>query len=115
MAVQSQSLTRTIGSAGFAASTTVALGGLVLQPHASILGEAELDGSNGGFSSVFTDEPLVGLTTTYTNPAKAWGVASLGVSTVVAGRMSVTLGLASTFAKSDGAQRMVTAGLRYRF
>ncbi|MGC9268872.1 autotransporter domain-containing protein [Acidiphilium sp.] len=115
MAVQNQSLSRALFDAGIAASAAGHLGSLSITPHGSIELQSEVGGSGGSFASVFTDEPLVGLTTTYPNQATTWGVADLGLSAAVTGRLAATVDLASTFARSNGDQRMVTAGLRYKF
>lgn len=115
MAVGSQSLSRDIISAGLAASAEGHLGTLEIKPHGSIGMQAEVSGATGSFTSVFTDEPLVGLTTTYPNAATTWGVADIGMSAAISGRLAATVDLATTFARSDGDQRMVTAGLRYRY
>ncbi len=115
MAVQKQSLSRAIASFGLGASAEAHVGALNLQPHGSIEGQAELDGTRGSFASVFTDEPLVGLTTNFPNQATKWGVADIGVTATISGQLAATVDLATTFARSDGNQRMVTAGMRYKF
>lgn len=115
MAVQGQSLSRTIASFGLGVSASAHVGALDLRPHGSIEGQAELDGTRGTFASVFTDEPLVGLTTNFPNQATKWGVADIGVSAMISGQLAATVDLATTFARSNGDQRMVTAGLRYSF
>ncbi|MCF3947044.1 autotransporter domain-containing protein [Acidiphilium sp. AL] len=115
MAVQTQSLSRTIASFGLGVSASAHIGALDLRPHGSIEGQAELDGTRGSFASVFTDEPLVGLTTNFPNQATRWGVADIGATATIFGQLAASVDLATTFARSDGNQRMVTAGMRYRF
>lgn len=115
MAVGSQSLSRTLISAGLAVSAAGHAGRFAITPHGSIELQTQPGGNSGSFSSVFTDEPLVGLTTTYPTLASSWGVADVGLTATMSDRLAATIDLASTFARTGGDQRMVTAGMRYKF
>ena len=115
MSVGGQDFGRVLFGAGLAASARVRLGGVAIRPHGSIGMQASIAGAPGQFASVFTDEPLVGLTTTYPQLSTMWGVADAGVTARLAGRLSATVDLATTFARRAGEQRMVSAGLRWRF
>jgi outer membrane lipase/esterase len=115
MAVRSQSLSQSLFNAGIAGSATGHFGALSITPHGSIELQSEVGGSSGSFASVFTDEPLVGLTTSYPSQVTNWGVADLGISAAMTGRLAATVDLATTFARSNGDQRMVAVGLRYKF
>lgn len=115
LSVASQSYTRDLLSAGLAAHASRMIDGVTIRPHGAIGLQAQLNSSPGHFASVFTDEPLVGLTTVYPTEAREWGVADVGLTATMAPRLDATVDFASTFARNGGVQRMVSAGMRYRF
>ena len=113
--VNSQHFTQVIGDLGATAATDLALGSLVLHPNITATVDQLFSGNGGNFNSVFTDEPLVPLTTTYPSTAKTWGELSGGISTAITSRISFAANFATTVAKSDGADREVSGALRVSF
>jgi outer membrane lipase/esterase len=115
MAVSGQRYGRELADFGAAAQSAVVIGGVAIQPQARLTVDDLFSGNGGAFSSVFTDEPLVPLTTAYVSTTRYWGDLGFGLSAHVADRLSVTASFETTFAKSDGEQRAFSAGLKYLF
>jgi outer membrane lipase/esterase len=113
--VNSQTFTQVIGDLGATASISLPLGSLILHPHITATLDQLFSGNGGNFNSVFTDEPIVQLTTTYPSTNKTWGVLSGGVSAAITERVSVAANFATTVARSDGADREVSGALRVSF
>jgi outer membrane lipase/esterase len=113
--VEAQDFDRVILDAGLQGSTSLAMGNATLQPHLSATLDDLVSGNGGNFDSVFSDEPLVAITTTYPKSAKYWGVISGGVSAAMTQRLSITADFATTIAKSDGENHEFSANVRYRF
>jgi outer membrane lipase/esterase len=113
--VQAQDFQRVVADAGLAASLSLPVGNLVLQPEASATVDDLLSGNGGNFSSDFTDEPGVPLTSVYPDGNKYFGVLSGGVAAAVSPRLSVAANFSSTVGQSDGADREVSGTLRYSF
>jgi outer membrane lipase/esterase len=113
--VSAQDFSRVVLDAGVQGSTRLALGAAVLQPHLSATVDDLVSGNGGSFDSVFTDEPLVPITSVYPKSTKYWGVISGGVSAAVTARISLSADFATTVAKSDGENHEFSGELRYRF
>jgi outer membrane lipase/esterase len=115
MAVSGQRYGRDIADVGAAAQGAITAGGIALQPQASLTVDDLLSGNGGGISSVFTDEPLVPLSTTYANTTRYWGDLAIGLSARFSDRLSATASFETTFAKSNGDERAVSGSLKYLF
>jgi outer membrane lipase/esterase len=113
--VSAQDFNRVVLDAGAQGSTSVAFGSAVLKPHLSATLDDLVSGNGGNFDSVFTDEPLVAITSVYPKSSKYWGVISGGVSANVTANLSLSADFATTVAKSDGENHEFSANLRYRF
>jgi outer membrane lipase/esterase len=113
--VQSQVYNRVVADVGAAAATDLAVGGLVLHPSVSATVDDLLSGNGGNFSSDFTDEPGVPLTSVYPNGNKYFGVLSGGISAAVSPRLSVAANFSSTVGQSDGEDHEVSGTLKYSF
>lgn len=113
--VQAQTLSRTLADIGVAASTDLHIGNIALHPRIAATLNGRLTGNAGAFGSVFTDEPTVGLSTSYPNGPSTWGVLSASIAAQLADRLSATATFETTVAKSNGEDHMVSAGLRYDF
>jgi outer membrane autotransporter protein len=113
--VNSQVFSQVIGDVGITASAALPLGEVTLHPHITMTADQLFSGNGGNFNSVFTDEPGVPLTTIYPSTAKTWGEFSGGVSGALTRRISLAANFATTFAKSDGANREVSGSLRILF
>jgi outer membrane lipase/esterase len=115
LAVGGQHYDRNIANLGVAAQSAFSIGGIALQPQASLTVNDLFSGNGGEFTSSFTDEPLVPLTTTYVATARYWGYFGAGLSASVSDRLSLAAKFETTFAKSDGNEHAVSASLRYMF
>jgi outer membrane lipase/esterase len=112
--VGSQTYQRAIVDGGLQGATTVTLGSLVLKPYASAKVEARI-GSTGSFTSVFTDEPLVPLTSTYQHEPSFWGLFGVGVTGQVNNQIAVSANFTGTAFKSNGNDFTFGANVSYRF
>ncbi len=101
--------------AGAQAATTITLGSAELKPHLSATLDDLVSGNGGNFDSVFTDEPLVPLTTTYGKQTRYWAVIGGGVSAALSDDLSVAADFSTTVAKADGEDHEFSAALRYAF
>jgi outer membrane lipase/esterase len=72
-------------------------------------------GNGGNFDSVFTDEPIVPITSVYPKSTKVWGVVSGGVSAALSSQLTLAASFSTTFAKDDGEAHEFSANLRYLF
>jgi outer membrane autotransporter protein len=113
--VQAQNYDRVVADAGLAGSTSLPLGGLLLRPEASATVDDVLSGNGGNFSSDFTDEPGVPLTSVYPAGEKYFGVLSGGVAAAVSARLSVAANFSTTVGRSDGEDHEVSGTVRYSF
>jgi len=113
--VDAQTFERIVGDLGVAASTPLQLGSVVLQPNVSATVDDLFSGNGGSFASVFTDEPLVPITSVYPKATKIWGVLSGGVSVNLSSRLTLAASFSTTVAKDDGEDREVTGNLKYQF
>jgi outer membrane lipase/esterase len=113
--VEAQDFDRVVGDLGAQASTQVQLGPVVLQPKISAAMDDLFSGNGGNFDSVFTDEPIVPITSVYPKSTKVWGVVSGGVSAALSSQLTLAARFSTTFAKDDGEDHEVSANLRYLF
>lgn len=113
--VSAQDYQRVIADAGLAASTALALGNTTLHPHLSLTVNDLLSGDGGNFTSVFTDEPAVNLTSTYPKSTHLWAEFQGGITAALTPRLSLSADFATTIAKSDGEDHQLSANLRYSF
>jgi outer membrane lipase/esterase len=113
--VDSQVYSQVIADLGGTEASTLALGGLGLTQHITLTADHLVSGNGGNFTSVFTDEPGVPLTTVYPNQTKTWAEISGGVSANITPRLAIAVDLASTLGKSDGADHEFNGSLKYRF
>ncbi|MDE8349177.1 MAG: autotransporter domain-containing protein [Acidocella sp.] len=113
--VNAQNYQRVIADAGLTGSTELTLGSAILRPHASITVDDLVSGNGGSFTSVFTDEPGVNLTSNYLNTTHVWAELSGGMSAIITPRLSLSADFATTIAKSDGEDHQISANLRYSF
>jgi hypothetical protein len=101
--------------AGAQAATTVSLGNAVLKPHLSATLDDVVSGNGGNFDSVFTDEPLVPLTTSYGKQTRYFAVIGGGLSASLSETLSLAADFSTTVAKADGEDHEFSAALRYAF
>jgi len=113
--VGAQSYNQVIGDIGATAAATLAAGPYSLHPHATIALDQLFSGNGGSFTSSFTDEPIVSLTTTYPKTTHTWASIAAGLSANITPRLSASLALATTLAKSDSEDHSVSATLRASF
>jgi outer membrane lipase/esterase len=113
--VNAQDYQRVIADVGLSGSTELTLGSAILRPHASVTVDDLVSGNGGSFTSVFTDEPGVDLTSNYLSTTHIWAELSGGVSAIITPRLSLSADFATTVAKSDGEDHQVSANLRYSF
>jgi outer membrane lipase/esterase len=113
--VEAQDFDRVVGDLGVAASTPVQIGSVVLQPKISAAVDDLFSGNGGNFASVFTDEPLVPISSVYPKATKYWGVLSGGVAADLSAQLTIAASFSTTVGKNDGEDHEVTGSLRYRF
>jgi len=113
--VEAQDFDRVVGDLGVAVSMPLQLGSVVLQPRVSAAVDDLFSGNGGNFDSVFTDEPLVAITSVYPKATKYWGVLSGGVAADLSPQLTLAANFSTTIAKDDGEDHEVTGSLRYRF
>ncbi len=114
-AVDSQTYQQLIGSTGLNAATTLQIGGFTVAPHASAAAQFLLSGQNEHFSSSFTDEPGVTLTSIYPHEPGSWGLFAAGVSANFSQRLNASLDVATTAFKADGNDVQLTGNARWSF
>jgi outer membrane lipase/esterase len=117
-------LTQSVDSQGYeqviATTAAVASGqwqchNVVLSPYARIGAQILLSGRNSKFTSAFTDEPVVTLTSTYPKEPPAWAIFTFGANAAISDQLSASASLETTGFKSDGNNLLLSAGLRYAF
>jgi outer membrane lipase/esterase len=113
--VASQNFEQVVGDVGASVSTSLTAGRLTLAPHLVITADRRFTGNGGSFSSVFTDEPGVGLTTTYPNTSNTWAEISGGVAARLARNVSLSADFASSIAETGGADHAVSGSLHVSF
>ncbi len=113
--VDSQGYQQLIGSMGLNAATTLQIGGFSFAPYAGAAAQFLLSGQNRHFSSSFTDEPGVTLTSTYPHEPGSWGLFSAGASASLSQRLSANLDVATTAFKADGNDVQLTGNARWSF
>ncbi len=113
--VDSQVYAQVIADVGGTEASTLALGALALTQHVTLTADHLVSGNGGNFSSVFTDEPTVPLTTVYPDQTKTWAEISGGVSANITSQLAIAVDLASTVGKSDGADHEFNGSINYRF
>ncbi|HQU04420.1 MAG TPA: autotransporter domain-containing protein [Acidocella sp.] len=113
--VNAQDYSRVIADVGVAASTSLNINGITLNPHISATADELLSGNGGNFNSVFTDQPGVTLTSTYPNPTHFWAEIQGGVTADLTHRLSLSADFGTTVAKTDGEDHQISANLRYSF
>jgi outer membrane lipase/esterase len=113
--VIAQSYTRNIADIGIAASGDVSLAGIDLHPQGRLTANDLLSGNGGTIYSVFTDEPINPLTSTYATKGKYWGEFAASVSANITDCLSIGAKFETTFAKEDGDDHEVSGNLRYSF
>jgi len=114
--VDAQDFTQVIADLGATAQTSLSLGSATLHPYLTATINQLLSGNGGNFDSVFTDEPTVQLTSTYTDGGtRTWAALSGGVSTAITSRLALSAAFSTTLAKYDGGDHSVTGNLRYSF
>jgi outer membrane lipase/esterase len=114
-AVDSQVYAQVIVDAGGTEASAIPLGPLALTQHVTLTADHLVSGNGGNFSSVFTDEPAVPLTTIYPNQTKTWAEISGGVSASITTQLAIAVDLATTVGKSDGADHEFNGSIRYKF
>ncbi|OYV51664.1 MAG: hypothetical protein B7Z77_03395 [Acidocella sp. 20-58-15] len=113
--VSAQDYQRVIADVGLAGSTELTLGAAELSPHVSVTVNDLVSGNGGNFTSVFTDEPGVSLTSSYPKATHVWAELRGGVTAALSPRLSLSADFATTVAKSDGEDHQFSANLRYSF
>ncbi len=113
--VENQGYQQVLGQAGLEAATILHIGGAALSSYASAGMQARLTGANSQFSSVFTDEPLVPLTTTYPMEPVAWALLGAGINAIITPQLVGSAGLQATAFKANGNDLTVSGALSYRF
>lgn len=117
-------LTQTVDDQGYeqliATTSAVATAQLqyrdvAISPYAKIGAQILLSGRNSTFTSAFTDEPVVTLTSTYPKQPPAWAVFTVGANAAITNQLAASASLETTGFKSDGNNILLSAGLRYSF
>ncbi len=114
-AVSSQVYSQVIVDAGGTEASAIPVGPLALTQHVTLTADHLVSGNGGSFTSVFTDEPTVPLTTVYPDQTKTWAEISGGVSANITTRLAIAVDLATTLGKSDGADHEFNGSIKYRF
>jgi outer membrane lipase/esterase len=114
-AVNSQVYSQVIADLGATEACAFALGPFGMHQHITLTADHLVSGNGGNFTSVFTDEPLVSLMTTYPDQTKTWAEISGGLAANLTPRLALAVDLASTLGKSDGADHEFNGSLQYRF
>lgn len=113
--VYNQGYSQLLGQTGVEAATSTMLGNTRLATYVTADMQARLSGNNGKFTSSFSDEPIVQLTTTYPNEPVAWALLGAGVSANITQRLSASAAVQSTAFKTTGNDVSLTAALNWTF
>lgn len=113
--VGSQNYKQLIGTAGVQGSGSVMLAGLNISPYASAAAQFLMSGRHGYFTSFFTDEPVVTLTSTYPHQKGSWGLLSAGTNISLNSQLKANIALSSTVFKTDGESFQVGGNLSWTF
>jgi outer membrane lipase/esterase len=113
--VSDQGYEQLLGQTGVEAATSTLLGETRIATYVSIGMQARLTGNNGNFTSTFTDEPLVPLTTTYPKEPAAWALLGAGASASITSHLSASAALEATTFKSNGNDVAISGSLAWSF
>lgn len=113
--VGAQSFKQLIGTTAVNAATSLQIGGFSFAPYASAGAQFLMAGQDGTFTSAFTDEPVLKLTSTYPHQPGCWAIFSAGASTNFGQRLSANIGISTTAFKSDGDDLQISGSARWSF
>ena len=113
--VDSQGYQQVFATTSLVVSGQWQAGGVALSPYAKIGAQILLSGRNAKFTSSFTDEPVVTLTSTYPKLPPAWAVFTVGANASITRQLSASASLDTTGFMSNGNSLLLSAGLRYAF
>lgn len=114
-AVGAQGYSQLLGQTGVEAAAVTMLGHTQISAYGRLGAEVRLSGDNGKFSSSFTSEPAVQLTTVYPNEPAAWALSSVGISAKITRRFSASAAVQSTIFKTNGNDVAVSAAVNWTF
>lgn len=113
--VDDQRFQQLIGSAGLHTSTDLTLGNVALAPYASASAEFLMSGTGRHFSSSYTDEPDVTLTSVYPTTSGSWALFSAGMSAAFNQQLHANLNVSTTAFKEDGNAVQIGGNLSWKF
>jgi outer membrane lipase/esterase len=113
--VSDQGYEQVLGQTGVEAATSFLAGETHIATYASIGTQIRLTGNNGSFTSSFTDEPLVPLSTSYPKEPAAWALIGAGASAGITSHLSASGALEATVFKSNGNDVMISGSLDWTF
>lgn len=114
-AVAGQGYQQLLGQAGVEAATSIIIGTTRVATYATAGMQARLSGLNSQFSSTFTDEPLVPLTTTYPAEPVAWALLGAGFNASITNHLSASAALQGTAFKSNGNDLTISGAVNWSF
>lgn len=113
--VAGQGYQQLLGQAALEAATSTLFGTTRVATYATVGMQARLSGDNSQFSSTFTDEPLVPLTTTYPAEPVAWALLSAGASASLTNHLSASAAIQATAFKSNGNDLTISGAVNWTF
>lgn len=113
--VDNQRFQQLIGSAGLHTSTDLTLDNVALAPYASASAEFLMSGTGRHFSSSYTAEPGVTLTSVYPTTSGSWALFSAGMNAALNQQLSADLNVSTTAFKEDGNTVQIGGNLSWKF
>jgi outer membrane lipase/esterase len=113
--VASQGYQQLLGQTGVEAATSYLFGNTLVATYATAGMQARLSGLNSQFSSTFTDEPLVPLTTTYPAEPVAWALLGAGFTASITHNFYASAALLATAFKSNGNDLTISGAANWSF
>ncbi len=113
--VSGQGYQQLLGQAGLEAATSTIIEGTRIATYATAGAQIRLTGDNSQFNSVFTDEPLVPLTTTYPTEPAAWALLGAGASASITNHLTASAAIQATAFKSNGNDLTISGAVNWIF
>jgi outer membrane lipase/esterase len=113
--VASNGYQQLLGETGVEAATSTLIGSTRFAGYATAGMQARLSGLNSNFSSTFTDEPLVPLTTTYPAEPVAWALLGAGFTASITQHFYASAALLATAFKSNGNDLTISGAANWSF
>jgi outer membrane lipase/esterase len=115
MAVDRQALDHLTGDAGLQVRFPFLLGGGLYSPFINVTAEHDFIGTSRTVTTTQVTAPLIPVLTSVPNNGRAYGKVAAGIAVTVAGNLSATVNMATTFARAGGNDFTLSGGIKLSF